>query len=72
MTNFDRIIRCCAAPYNKEGFFQNVSKLIEVKSKLTQVKPKTLGQAIRIDGITPAAIIILLSYIKKLKYKATA
>ncbi len=44
----------------------------EIKSKLLQVKPKTLGQAIRIDGVTPAAIIILLSHIKKLKYKATA
>jgi len=44
----------------------------EIRSKLTQVKPKTLGQAIRIDGVTPAAIIILLSHIKKLKYKATA
>ena len=44
----------------------------EVKSKLLQVKPKTLGQALRIDGVTPAAIIILLSHIKKLKYKATA
>ena len=32
----------------------------EIKSKLLQVKPKTLGQAIRIDGVTPAAIIILL------------
>ncbi len=44
----------------------------EVKSKLLRVKPKTLGQAIRIDGVTPAAIIILLSHIKKLRYKATA
>ncbi len=44
----------------------------EVKSKLVQVKPKTLGQAIRIDGVTPAAVIILLSHIKKLRYKATA
>ena len=44
----------------------------EIKSKLIQVKPKTLGQASRIDGVTPAAIIILLSYIKKLKYKAFA
>ena len=44
----------------------------EIKSKLTKVKPKTLGQAIRIDGVTPAAIIILLSHIKKLKYKASA
>ena len=44
----------------------------EVKSKLISIRPKTLGQAIRIDGITPAAIIILLSHIKKLKFKATA
>ena len=44
----------------------------EVKSKLIRIKPKTLGQAIRIDGVTPAAIIILLSYIKKLRYKASA
>tara|TARA_B110000967_G_C18725248_1_gene479762 strand:- start:377 stop:970 length:594 start_codon:yes stop_codon:yes gene_type:complete len=44
----------------------------EVKSKLFQVKPKTLGQAIRIDGMTPAAIIILLSHIKKFRYKTSA
>ena len=44
----------------------------EIKSKLNKVRPKTLGQAIRIDGVTPAAIIIILSHIKKLKYKASA
>ena len=44
----------------------------EIKSKLIKVKPKTLGQAIRIDGVTPAAVIILLSHIKKLRYKASA
>jgi tRNA uridine 5-carboxymethylaminomethyl modification enzyme len=53
--------------------YENLSGLSnEVKSKLISIKPKTLGQAIRIDGITPAAVIILLSHIKKLKYKATA
>ena len=53
--------------------YENLSGLSnEVKSKLISIKPKTLGQAIRIDGITPAAIIILLSHIKKLKFKATA
>ena len=41
----------------------------EIKSKLLQVRPKTLRQAIRIDGVTPAAIIILLSHIKKLDIK---
>ncbi len=44
----------------------------EIKSKLTLVRPKTLGQAIRIDGVTPASIIILLSHIKKLRYKTSA
>ena len=53
--------------------YENLSGLSnEVKSKLISIKPKTLGQAIRIDGITPAAIIILLSHIKKLKLKASA
>lgn len=41
----------------------------EIKSKLKSVKPRTLGQALRIDGVTPAAAIILLSFIKKNKLK---
>jgi tRNA uridine 5-carboxymethylaminomethyl modification enzyme len=44
----------------------------EVKSKLIEVRPKTLGQALRIDGVTPAAAIILLGFIKRSKYKASA
>ena len=44
----------------------------EIKSKLNQIRPKTLGQALRIDGVTPAAAIILLGHIKRKKYKATA
>jgi tRNA uridine 5-carboxymethylaminomethyl modification enzyme len=37
----------------------------EVKSKFKLIRPKTLGQALRIDGITPAAVYILLSHVKK-------
>jgi len=37
----------------------------EVKEKLNKFKPLTLGQANRISGITPAAIMILMVYIKK-------
>ena len=37
----------------------------EVKSKFKLIKPKTLGQALRIDGITPAAAYIMLSHVKK-------
>ena len=47
----------------------NYSKLSglsnEVKSKFKLIRPKTLGQALRIDGITPAAAYILLSHVKK-------
>ena len=53
--------------------YDNLSGLSnEVKDKLVKVKPKTLGQAIRIDGVTPAAIVLILSHIKKAKYKAYA
>jgi len=37
----------------------------EAKSKFKLIRPKTLGQALRIDGITPAAAYILLSHVKK-------
>ncbi len=37
----------------------------EVREKLIQQKPETLGLASRIPGVTPAAISILLIYIKK-------
>ena len=37
----------------------------EVKSKFKQIRPKTMGQALRIDGITPAAAYILLSHVKR-------
>lgn len=37
----------------------------EIKEKLTRVKPLTLGQASRISGVTPAAISILMVYLKK-------
>ncbi|ATL95235.1 MULTISPECIES: tRNA uridine-5-carboxymethylaminomethyl(34) synthesis enzyme MnmG [Aeromonas] len=37
----------------------------EVKAKLSDTKPQTIGQASRISGITPAAISILLVHLKK-------
>ncbi len=44
----------------------------EVKAKFKQIKPKTLGQALRIDGITPAAVYILLSHVKRKSIKQIA
>jgi len=37
----------------------------EVISKLNDAKPENIGMASRISGITPAAISILLVYLKK-------
>ena len=36
----------------------------ELKEKLTGVKPTSLGQASRIEGITPAAISVLMVALK--------
>jgi len=44
----------------------------EIKSKLKIIRPNTLGQALRIDGVTPAAAIIILAFIKKSRYKVSA
>jgi len=44
----------------------------EVKSKFKLIKPKTMGQALRIDGITPAAVYILLSHVKRRSIKLIA
>lgn len=37
----------------------------EVVAKLTDARPETIGKAARISGITPAAISLLLVYLKK-------
>ena len=45
----------------------NTNESNEIKSKLIKIRPRTLGQALRIDGVTPAAAILLLGYIKRNK-----
>ncbi|MDB3987671.1 tRNA uridine-5-carboxymethylaminomethyl(34) synthesis enzyme MnmG [Candidatus Pelagibacter sp.] len=44
----------------------------EVKAKFKEIRPKTMGQALRIDGITPAAVYILLSHVKRKSIKHIA
>ncbi len=49
-----------------EDFDFNLSGLSkEVIQKLTEVKPRTLGQAMRIPGVTPAAISIIMIALQK-------
>ena len=57
----------------EEFNYDNLSGLSnEVKSKFKLIRPKTLGQALRIDGITPAAVYILLSHVKRKSIKHIA
>ena len=44
----------------------------EIRQKLELIRPKTFGQASRIEGITPAAINLLLTYSKRYTFKHTA
>ena len=37
----------------------------EVREKLTTVQPRTLGQAARIEGMTPSALMSLLGHVKR-------
>jgi tRNA uridine 5-carboxymethylaminomethyl modification enzyme len=37
----------------------------EIRAKLDQVRPRTLGQAARVEGITPAAITLLAAHARK-------
>jgi len=44
----------------------------EIKTKLNKIRPTTLGQALRIDGVTPAAAVLILSHLKKAKRRVSA
>ena len=44
----------------------------EIRQKLELIRPKTFGQASRIEGITPSAINLLLTYSKRYNFKHTA
>lgn len=37
----------------------------EVRQKLATVRPETLGAAKRIEGMTPAAMVVLMKYAKR-------
>ena len=52
--------------------YDNLSGLSnEIKYKLSKIRPTTLGQALRVDGVTPANAVIILFHIKKLKKSAS-
>jgi tRNA uridine 5-carboxymethylaminomethyl modification enzyme len=53
-------------------FMQVEALSIEVRQKLNQHRPETLGLASRISGVTPAAISLLLVHLKKNRFNGFA
>jgi tRNA uridine 5-carboxymethylaminomethyl modification enzyme len=41
----------------------------EVKQKLTAQRPRTIGHAARIDGVTPAALTLLVAHVRRGRHK---
>jgi tRNA uridine 5-carboxymethylaminomethyl modification enzyme len=37
----------------------------EVRQKLAAARPRTIGQAGRLDGVTPAALVLLAAYVRR-------
>ena len=70
-TQIDRQLRLEGTIIPDDFSYHNISGLsAEMQEKLTRVQPKTIAMAKRIAGITPAAISLLLVYLKK--HQATA
>ena len=44
----------------------------EVREKLMLIQPQTLGQAGRIEGMTPGALTALLAYVRKVPRETVA
>ncbi len=64
----ERMHRNESTPIPESFDFESVKGLSnEVKQKLKESQPQTLGQAIRIPGVTPAAVSLLLVFLKKHK-----
>ena len=62
-----KLLRLERMPLPRDLNFKTIPGLTaEVREKLDHVKPVSIGQASRISGITPAAISILMVYMKKI------
>ncbi len=53
-------------------YFALPSLSMELRQKLARIRPETLGQAERIDGMTPAALACLLGHMKRPKSRNAA
>ncbi|MFD0916730.1 tRNA uridine-5-carboxymethylaminomethyl(34) synthesis enzyme MnmG [Pseudahrensia aquimaris] len=70
--DIDVVLKDEARTIPDDFLFSNIAGLSnELKFKLEQVRPGNIGQAARIDGITPAALTLVLAHVKKHAAKAS-
>ena len=60
MLNYENITIPEGIDYNE---FTNIAK--EAREKLSKIEPKSIGQALRISGVNPSDITMLMMYLKK-------
>ena len=60
-------------PLPADADYLNMSGLrIEARQKLDKQRPRSLGQASRIPGVSPGDITVLMIWLKSLGYRADA
>jgi tRNA uridine 5-carboxymethylaminomethyl modification enzyme len=70
-SDIDAVARDEAVPLDPALDFTALAGLSnELKQRLSQVRPTTLGQASRIEGMTPAALAILLTAVRRARQVA--
>jgi tRNA uridine 5-carboxymethylaminomethyl modification enzyme len=73
LVDIERMRSTQESPLPEDLDYASISGLsIEVRQKLARQRPRTLGQASRISGITPAAIDVLYLHLKRLRRSARA
>jgi len=64
--NADKIKKFAELPIPENFDFKKLNSLsTEARQKLQNIKPKTVGQASRIPGVSPSDINVLLVYFKR-------
>lgn len=77
MAKYEGYIKKAQEEAEKAKYYENISLenikdytkianlALEAREKLTKIKPKNLGQAMRISGVNPSDITILMLYLKR-------
>ena len=62
----DKILKYETVPLKEDfDYFALQSLSYEAREKLSKMRPKTIGQASRISGVSPADISVLIIYLSK-------